>query len=163
LTYFDYAVIVILALCVVISMMRGAVKEMLSIIGWIAGFYIAKAYSPMLATFLSDGIPTEALKTLIAFIILLIAVLFLNGLLAMAISSVVSKVGLGWLNRVFGLFFGLAKGLLIIGVLVFLAGLTSLPKEQVWTDALLSQPLERLVESALPWLPESVTQHVKFD
>jgi|TARA_B110000977_G_scaffold145984_1_gene185172 membrane protein required for colicin V production len=163
LTYFDYAVIAIVGLSVVVSMMRGAVKEMLAILGWIAAFYVAKAYSPLLATFLPEGIPTEALKTLIAFVILLIAVLFLNGLITMAISGVISKVGLGWINRFLGMLFGFAKGLLISCVLVLLAGLTSLPKEQMWTDAVLSEPLEMLVKSALPWLPESVSKHAKFD
>jgi membrane protein required for colicin V production len=162
-TSFDYVVIAIIALCVVVSMMRGAVKEMLAILGWVAAFYVAKAYSPMLAAFLPEAIPTEALKTLIAFLILLIAVLFINGLLAMAISSIVSKVGLGWLNRFFGVIFGFAKGLLITCLLVLLAGLTSLPKEQMWTDAVFSEPLEMLVKSALPWLPESISKHVKFD
>ncbi len=163
MTGFDYIVIAIVVLCVVVSMMRGAVKEMLSILGWVAAFYFAKIYSPMLAALLPEGVPTEGLKTLIAFLILLIAVLFLSGLLAMAISGVVSKVGLGGLNRVFGIIFGFAKGTLIVSVLVFLAGLTSLPKEQMWTDAVLSEPLEILVKSALPWLPEGISKHVKFD
>lgn len=163
MTSFDYIVIAIIGLSVVVSMMRGAVKEMLAILGWVVAFYVAKAYSSMLAAFLPEGIPTEALKTLIAFLILLIAVLFISGLVAIAISGMVSKVGLGGLNRLFGVIFGFAKGLLIVGVLVFLAGLTSLPKEQMWTDALLSEPLEILVKSALPWLPEGISKHVKFD
>lgn len=163
MTSFDYIVIAIAVLCIVVSMMRGAVKEMLSILGWIAAFYMAKIYSSMLAAFLPEGILTEGFRTLIAFLILLIAVLLLTGLLAMAISGIVSKVGLGGLNRLFGLIFGFAKGLLIVSVLVFLAGFTSLPKEQMWTDAVLSEPLEMLVKSALPWLPEGISKHVKFD
>ncbi|QVL45669.1 MAG: CvpA family protein [Methylophilaceae bacterium] len=163
MTSFDYIVIAIIVLSVVVSMMRGAVKEMLAIVGWFVAFYVSKAYSVMLADFLPEGIPTEALKTLIAFLIILIAVLFLTGLLAMAISSMVSKIGLGWLNRFFGVLFGFAKGLLIACLLVFLAGLTNLPKEQMWTDALLSDPLEILVKSVLPWLPEGVSKHVKYD
>jgi Colicin V production protein. len=67
------------------------------------------------------------------------------------------------LNRIAGMAFGFAKGLLIVCVLVLLAGLTSLPKERVWTEAVLSSPLEVLVESIVPWLPESIAKHVKFD
>lgn len=143
--------------------MRGAVKEMLAILGWIAAFYVAKSYSPMLAGFLPEAISPDALKTLIAFLILLIAVLFLSGLLAMAISGVVNKIGLGLLNRFFGVIIGFAKGLLITTVLVFLAGFTSLPQEQMWTEAVFSEPLEKLVESALPWLPDGISKHVEFD
>lgn len=153
----------IIGISIVVSMMRGAIKEMLAIFGWVAAFYVAKTYSPLLSPLLPQDIPTEALKTLAAFLILLIAVLFINSLLSIAISSVVSKIGLGWLNRFLGVVLGFAKGLLIACVLVFLAGLTSLPKEKLWTDAMLSSPLEMLVKSALPWLPNSVTKHVKFD
>lgn len=144
-------------------MMRGVVKELLAIFGWVAAFYIAKTYSPLLAPLLPEEIPTEALKVLAAFLILLVCVLLISSFLSIAVSSVVRKVGLNWLNRFFGVVFGFARGLLIVCVLVFLAGLTSLPKKKMWTDAMLSSPLEMIVISALPWLPDSVTKHVKFD
>ncbi len=163
MTSFDYAVLGIIGISIVVSMMRGAIKELLALFGWLAAFYIAKIYSPLLATFLPEGIPTDALKTLAAFLMLLIAVLFINSLLSIAVSGVVSKIRLGWLNRFLGVIFGFMKGLFIVGVLVFLAGLTSLPKEKVWTEAMLSSPLEMLVKAALPWLPEGVTKHVKYD
>lgn len=156
-------VLAIIGISIVISMMRGAIKEVLAIFGWVLAFYVAKTYSPLLSPLLPQDIPTEALKTLAAFLVLLISVLFITSLLSIAISSIVSKVGLGWLNRFLGIIFGLAKGLLVVCVLVFLAGLTSLPKEKMWTDAMLSSPLEVLVKSALPWLPNSISQHVSFD
>ena len=156
-------VLAIIGLSIVVSMMRGAVKEMLAIFGWVAAFYVAKTYSPLLAPLLPQDIPTEALKTLAAFLILLVAVLLINSFFSVAVSSLVRKIGLGWLNRFLGVIFGFAKGLLVVCVLVFLAGLTSLPKEKLWTDAMFSSPLEVLVKSALPWLPGSVTKHVKFD
>ena len=156
-------VLAVIGISIVVSMMRGAIKEMLAIFGWIAAFYVAKTYSPLLAPLLHQDIPTDALKTLAAFLILLVAVLFVNSLLSVAISSIVSKIGLGWLNRFLGVMFGLAKGVLIVCVMVLLAGLTSLPKEKMWTDAMLSSPLEMLVKSVLPWLPNSISKHVKFD
>lgn len=156
-------VLAIIGLSIVVSTMRGAVKELLAIFGWIAAFYVAKTYSPWLAPLLPQDIPTEALKTLAAFLIILVAVLLASSLLTVAVSSFVSKVGLGGLNRFFGVIFGFAKGLLIACVLVLLAGLTSLPKEKMWTDAMFSSPLEVLVKSVLPWLPNSVAKHVNFD
>ncbi len=156
-------VLAIIGVSIIVSMMRGAFKEMLAIVGWLVAFYVAKTYASLLSPMLPQDIPTEALKTLAAFLILLIAVLFINSLLSIAISSIISKVRLGWLNRFLGIVFGFAKGVLIVCVLVFLAGLTSLPKERMWTDAMLSSPLEVLVKSTFPWLPYSVTKHVKFD
>ncbi len=163
MTSFDYAVLAIIGISIVVSMMRGAMKELLALFGWVAAFYIARTYSSQLAPLLPQDIPTEALKTLAAFLILLIVVLFINSLLSIAVSSIVRKIGLGWFNRFLGVIFGFMKGLFIVCVLVFLAGLTSLPKEKMWTDAMLSSPLEMLVKAALPWLPGNVTKHVSYD
>lgn len=163
MTVFDYTVLIIIGFSIVVSMMRGAVKSLLAILGWIVAFYVAKTYLPLLTPLLPENIPGESLKTLAAFLILLISVLFINALLTVAISALVEKINLGWLNRFLGAVFGLLKGLLIVCVLVLLSSLTSLPKEKMWTDAMLSAPLEVLIEAVLPWLPEAVSKHVKFD
>jgi len=145
------------------SMMRGAVREVLAIAGWIAALYVARTYASQLVPLLPPDIPTEPLKVLAAFIILMLGVLLVASLLSIALSSIIKKIGLNWLNRGVGGLFGLARGLLIVCVLVFLAGLTSLPKDDRWTNAMFSAPLEVLVKSMLPWLPQSVTRHVKYD
>jgi membrane protein required for colicin V production len=144
-------------------MMRGAVREILAIAGWIAALYVARTYASQLVPLLPPDIPTEPLKVLAAFVILMLGVLLVASLLSIALASIIRKIGLNWLNRSLGGLFGLARGLLIVCVLVFLAGLTNLPKEELWTNAMFSAPLEVLVKSMLPWLPQSVTQHVKYD
>jgi membrane protein required for colicin V production len=72
-------------------------------------------------------------------------------------------MGMGWLNRLLGAFFGLARGVLIVCIVVFLAGLTELPNDARWRNAMFSAPLEALVISTLPWVPISIAKHVKYD
>jgi len=144
-------------------MMRGAVREVLAIASWVAALYVARTYASQLVPLLPPDIPTEPLKVLAAFVILMLGVLLIASLLSIALASLIRKIGLNWLNRSLGGMFGLARGLLIVCVLVFLAGLTNLPKEELWTNAMFSAPLEVLVKSMLPWLPQSVTKHVKYD
>jgi len=144
-------------------MMRGAVREVLAIASWVAALYVARTYASQLVPLLPPDIPTEPLKVLAAFVILMLGVLLIASLLSIALASIIRKIGLNWLNRSLGGLFGLARGLLIVCVFVFLAGLTSLPKEELWTNAMFSAPLEVLVKSMLPWLPQSVTKHVKYD
>ncbi len=143
--------------------MRGAVREVLAIMGWVAALYTARTYASQLVPLLPPDIPTEPLKVLAAFVILMLGVLLIASLLCIALSSIIKKIGLNWLNRGLGGLFGFARGLLIVCVLVFLAGLTSLPEDARWTNAMFSAPLEVLVKNILPWLPHSVTQHVKYD
>jgi membrane protein required for colicin V production len=163
MTAFDYAVLTIIGLSVIFSVMRGMVKEVLSILGWVAAFYVGRTYTSQLLPLMPADIPTESLRILAAFLVLFLATLLLSTLLAIAISTVFKKIGLGWFDRLLGAFFGVFRGLLIICILVFLAGLTELPKDTRWKNAMFSSPIEALVISMLPWLPEGMAKHVKYD
>ena len=163
MTSFDYCVLFIIGISIVVSMMRGAVREVLAIAGWLAAFYVAKTYASQLIPLLPAEIPSEQLKTLAAFVILFLAVLLISSLLFIALSGVINKISLNWLNRGIGALFGFARGLLIVCVLVFLAGLTNFPKDARWTNAMFSSPLEALVKTILPLVPQTVAKHVKFN
>ena len=163
MTGFDYAVLLIIGISIVVSMMRGAVREVLALVGWLAAIYVAKTYATQLIPLLPADIPTEALKILAAYIIVFFGVLLVASLLIIALSSLIRKIGLNWLNRGVGALFGFARGLLIVCVLVFLAGLTSFPKDARWTNAMFSSPLEALVKTMLPFVPKIVANHIKYD
>lgn len=163
MTSFDYTILLIIGISIVVSMMRGAVREVLAIMGWLAAIYVAKIYATQLIPLLPADIPTEALKILAAHVIVFLGVLLVASLLTIALSSLIRKIGLNWLNRGIGAVFGFARGLLIVCVLVFLAGLTSLPKDARWTNAMFSSPLEALVKTMLPFVPKIVAKHIKYD
>jgi len=163
MTSFDYAVLLIIGISIVMSMMRGAVREVLAIAGWVAAIYVAKTYATQLLPLLPADIPTASLKILAAHVIVFFGVLLVTSLLTIALSSLIKKISLNWFNRFLGGFFGFVRGLLIVCVLVFLAGLTSFPKDARWTNAMFSAPLEALVKTALPFLPPAVAKHVKYD
>jgi membrane protein required for colicin V production len=163
MTSFDYIVFIIIGISIVVSMMRGAVREVLAIAGWLVAIYVARTYATQLIPLLPVDIPSEALKILAAYVIVFFGVLLVASLLIIALSSLIKKIGLNWLNRGVGAVFGFARGLLIVCVLVFLAGLTNLPKDARWTDAMFSSPLEALVKSMLPFMPQMVAKHVSYD
>ncbi len=162
MTSFDYVVLAIVGLSILLSMMRGFLREMLSLAGWVAAFFVAKLYTLELAPLLPEAIPTQSLRLLAAFVILFLATLLVGSLLAIALSEVFKKIGLGWVDRWLGAIFGLARGVVIVGVLVMLAGLTSIPQDTRWRNAMFSAPLEAMVTSALPWLPQAVASHIKY-
>jgi membrane protein required for colicin V production len=163
MTIFDYAVLVIVGLSVLLSMMRGFVREILALASWVVAFFVAKAYVLELAPLLPQAIPNTSLRYLAAFIILFLATLLICSLLAIALSQIFKQIGLSWLDRILGAFFGLARGILIVVVMVLLAGLTSLPQDLRWRNAMFSAPLEAAVYSLLPWFPRDIAKHVKYD
>ena len=163
MTIFDYAVLTIIGLSIIFSVMRGMVREVLAILGWVAAFYVGRTYTNQLLPMMPADIPSESLRVLAAFLVLFLATLLLASLLAIALSAIFKKIGLGWLNRLLGAVFGVLRGLLIVCVVVFLAGLTDAPKDSRWKNAMFSAPIEALVVSMLPWIPESIAKHVKYD
>ena len=163
MTIFDYIVLSIISLSVILSVMRGVVREVLAIVGLVAAFYVGVSYTNQLLPMMPVDIPNEALRVLAAFLVLFLATLLLATLLGIALSAIFKKAGLGWLNRLLGALFGVARGLLIVCVIVFLAGLTDIPKDPRWRNAMFSAPIEALVVNLLPWVPESIAKQVKYD
>lgn len=163
MTIFDYIVLAIVGVSIVISVMRGLLAEVLSIVGWFAAFFVAKTYASQLVPMMPADIPTESLRILAAFVILFLATFLLTTLLAIALTTIFKKIGLGWLNRILGAVFGLARGMLIVCIVVFLAGLTNVPKDERWKNAMFSAPIEALVISLLPWVPASIASHIKYE
>jgi membrane protein required for colicin V production len=163
MTIFDYVVLAVIGISVLLSIMRGFVREVLSLAGWVVAFFVAKLYTLELAPLLPEAIPSDSLKFLAAFIVLFLGTLLVCSLLAIAISHLFRKVGLNWVDCLLGAAFGVARGLVIIGVLVLLAGLTNIPKDARWQSAMFSAPLEALVVSVLPWFPEDIAKHIKYD
>lgn len=163
MTSFDYVFLTIVGVSVLLSIMRGFIREILSLAGWIAAFVIARMYSVQVAELLPANIPSESLRILAAFVILFFAVLLLASLLTIALSLLFKNIGLNWLDRLLGAFFGLARGGLIAMLLVLLAGLTSLPQDARWKNAMFSAPLEAAVMSLMAWFPMDIAKHVKYD
>ena len=162
MTIFDYIVLFILVSSVVISTMRGLVKEILSLVGWIAAFVVANAFGAKLAPMLPSVVPGESLRLIVAFIALFLGVRVLMGLLALAIGALIKATGLSLADRGLGGLFGLGRGIVIVLAGVILCGMTSIPQQAFWKDALLSPMAETGARTVKPFLPAALAQHVQF-
>lgn len=117
MNYFDIAVIVIIAFCLIRGLFRGLIREVTGIIGVIAGFYGAYTYYEMAAAFLARWIHTPVYQNLAAFFLLFCIILVAVSLASLLIRALLKVVFLGWVDFLFGMFFGAAKGLLIVVVI----------------------------------------------
>jgi membrane protein required for colicin V production len=161
-TIFDYIVLFVLISSVIISTMRGLVKEILSLIGWVAAFVVANAYGAKLAPMLPSMVPGESLRLIVAFIALFLGVRVLMGLLGLAIGALIEASGLSLADRGLGGLFGLGRGIVIVLAGVILCGMTSIPQQAFWKNALLSPMAETGARTVKPFLPAAFAQHVQF-
>ncbi|MDB5905535.1 MAG: Colicin production protein [Betaproteobacteria bacterium] len=163
MTLFDYTVLVIVGSSVLISVMRGFTREALSLAGWVIAFFAAYALSGVVAEWFAPLITDGSLRALAAFVAVFVVTLILMSLLAMALSRALQKAGLGLEDRLLGGFFGFARGMVIVLVLVLVSGLTALPRQPAWSNAMLSPPLEALAGAMKPWLPQAVSRYLSYD
>ncbi|RJF98856.1 CvpA family protein [Noviherbaspirillum saxi] len=162
MTVFDYLVIFVLVCSIVISTLRGLVKEILSLLSWIVAFVIANAYGEELAVLLPDVIPGNTTRLIVAFIALFIGVRLLMALLTLAIDAVIKASGLTLADRGLGGLFGLARGVVIVLAFVLLCGMTAIPQQPFWKEALFSPLAETAARTVKPFLPGDMARHVSF-
>lgn len=162
MTAFDYAVLAIVALSIVVSVLRGLIREILSLVGWIAAFVVATLFAETVATFLTVLPPHPVLRLIVAFLLLLLFTALGMALINWAIMRGVQAAGLQLADRGLGGLFGLARGLLIVLALVMVGGMTKLPEMDFWKRALFSPLAETAVTTIKPWLPVDISGKVNF-
>ncbi|MBC2704889.1 CvpA family protein [Desulfobacula sp.] len=132
---FDIAVIVIISFCLIRGLFRGLIGEVSGTIGVVAGFYGAYTYYPLITPYAEKWIENPGIRNLTAFFLLFCAILVIVSLISILIRKVLKLVFLGWVDRIFGLVFGAAKGVLVVSVL-FIMITTFLPKSStILTDS----------------------------
>ena len=133
----DYAILGILLISSFISLVRGFVKEALSLVGWIMAFWISLSFAVALSKLLATSMEDPTLRLILAFVVLFILTLIVSAVINFFASRLVQRTGLTGTDRFLGVIFGFLRGALLVSVLVLLAGLTTLPKEAWWDDSFL--------------------------
>ncbi len=135
MAWFDIAILGIILLSTLISLVRGFVKEAVSLATWLVAGFLAVTYYPVLAGYLSTWIESPTLSQAAAFAILFICTLIVGGIVNYMIAQLVDKTGLSGTDKMLGMIFGAARGILIVAMIVLFAGLTPMPQENWWQQS----------------------------
>lgn len=131
----DYILLAALLVSVAVGVFRGFFKEALSLVTWVAALWIALRFSSVLEPMLAS-ISSEALRIWSARLIMFILILIAGGLLNALIGILVTKTGLTGTDRILGMVFGAARGVLIVGIAVMMFRLLDLDREDWWSESL---------------------------
>ena len=163
MTAFDFIAIVVIAISVGFGFWRGLVREVLSLLSWIAAFWLARLFAGVVAGWMPSSWTHQGLRYAIGFIaVMLVSVLVLS-LMSALVARLVKVAGLTASDRMLGAVFGVLRGLLFVVVLVLVGGMTSEPGEPYWRKALFSKPLQTMALWAKPLLPEDIARRVSFE
>jgi len=137
--YFDYILIGIVGLSMVLSLWRGFVREIISLIGLVAAFLIASRTSGAAGDFLGQWIPNSTTSDIAGFIMIFVVIMIIIGLIGALIRKLVDMADLTATDRTLGMFFGIARGLLLIA-LSFLIYTSYTKPDQAWAKKSLLTP-----------------------
>jgi membrane protein required for colicin V production len=162
MTWFDYAVLIILVASMALGAWRGVVSEIIAVVAWVLAFCAARWWGGEFARQFLGRIGDPVVRLIAAWVLIMVIVLLLMALVRVAARGLLKALGIAPSDRALGVLFGAARGALIVLVLVALGGMLSLSRESWWREAALSAPLEMAVLSCKPWLPEEVARRIRF-
>jgi len=131
----DWVILAILAISALFSLRRGFVKEALSLVTWISAFIVARLFSEALALVLETYIATPSIRMAVAFGSLFILMLIGGAIVANLFEMLINATGLSATDRILGMGFGIARGGLVVVVLVALEAQTPAVKDLWWEQS----------------------------
>ncbi|MCP5144658.1 MAG: CvpA family protein [Gammaproteobacteria bacterium] len=151
----DIAILIILGISALISVMRGFVREVMSIVAWVVAFWAAYMFTPVLAALLDPMISVPSVRHIAAFLAILIVTLILAALVNYLIGRLIEKTGLSGTDRALGVIFGVVRGVAIVAILVILARGTPVKQDPWWQQSVLMPRFDQLAGFIVSYFPES--------
>jgi membrane protein required for colicin V production len=147
-----------LTLSLLVGLWRGLVYEVLSVLGWIAAFFIAQWLAPNVAAILPLSSVSASVRFALAFVVTFVAAVFVAGLLAALLKKLVSAIGLRPVDRLLGGFFGLVRGLVFLLAATLAIEMTPLKSSGFWQASKGAPVLSATLKGLKPALPAHVAR-----
>lgn len=118
----DAAIIIVTVISCLFGLWRGLIKEVLSLLTWIAALLVARVYSEAVGDLLVNMIDSSSVRYVTAFAILFVIVMMVGTLINHFMSKLLTVTGLKFADRLLGGAFGVARGAVIVLVILFITG-----------------------------------------
>jgi membrane protein required for colicin V production len=166
LTWIDILIVVVFLLSTGIALMRGFVREAISLVSWAIAIFLSIRYAEPIADLLPATIASidisagtelgDGLRLALAFILILVVSLLLSFSLNRVLAHVTKMPLLRGLDSTLGMLFGVTRAAAIVVLLILAsAAFTPLPNADAWRQAQLIGPFN---QSAL-WLIKQMPGH----
>ena len=159
----DYAILATVVISILVGLLRGFIKEVLSLLIWAVAFLVAYQYGGNVAGMMEEHVSLPSARAAMGFAGLFISVLLVGGLLNYLIARLVESTGLSGTDRLLGGVFGTARGLAIVVAVLLVAGFTPIPADPWWRESAMIPRLYPMVQWAVGFLPEAVREQLDFE
>lgn len=135
MTLADFLIILIVVISTGVGFMRGFVREAVSLVFWVAGIWMAWKFGPLIEPHLGGLLADPPVRPWVGRLVVLVLVVLAGILTGLIMQYFLRSVGLGLLDRVIGIMFGFARGLVLVGLMVIGCELLHLNNENWWNES----------------------------
>lgn len=160
--WIDFAIIGLIVISLIIGLFRGLIKEAFSLLTWIIAVWVGLTFSREFAPFLETFIVYPSARIATAFGILFLITLIIGSIVSYLAGVLVLKTGLTGSDRFAGMLFGIARGLVVVAIMVMLAGLTPLPEDSWWKESILIPPFQSLALWLRDHVPAGMAGYLQY-
>lgn len=146
----DGVLLGMLVVSMLLGAWRGLVYELFSLVGWVAGFFVARLFAEDVAALLPLASFDPTVQYGLGFVLTFVVAVFAWGLLSALAKKLVEAVGLRPVDRTLGAIFGLLRAVVLIVVLAVVVVSTPLQGQSWWTQSVAAPWLTDAVASILP-------------
>lgn len=152
---FDWIIAAIFLISILVGIMRGFIKEVLSLTSWVLAFWLGNRYCHEAGEFLSGfiDIPADAFRVAAGFGVVFVSTLFLFAIISYIITKIFVRGAIKGTDRVLGIASGAVRaGAIVVAVLLVTRGL-GMDNSQWWGQSQLLPhflPAANYVEPLLP-------------
>lgn len=152
----DWVIVAILLVSIIVGLWRGLIREVLSLVVWVAAVAASILFGAQVAEFFGDWVSVPSVRIALGYATVFLLVFIVFALLSWLVRSLISSGGLSGTDRMLGLGFGLLRGGLLVSVLVLLLGYTPLPRDPWWQQSQLIPRFEPLAAWVREQLPDTL-------
>ena len=128
----DVFILVVLLGSTLMGLMRGFVREAVSLVFWVVAIWAAWKFGPLVEPHLGGVLADPNVAPWVGRLCVLVLVLLIGWVVGLLLSYFTRSVGLGPLDRVIGLLFGIVRGMVLVGLVVIAGELLHLNHEEWW-------------------------------
>ncbi|MBK1645378.1 colicin V production CvpA [Thiocapsa imhoffii] len=161
MNWLDFVIIGVVILSALVGLARGLIREVVSVGVWIAAIVVAWLFHAQVAELLVPYLSQGSVRLAIAFIVLILATLVLGAILGAMLSVVIEKTGLSGLDRLLGLGFGAARGVIIVAMAVFLMNYTPITQDAWWQESQLVSQFEHVAAWLIELVPPEIQAKIR--
>lgn len=154
----DWALLAVIGASILLGLFRGFMREVISLAGWVAGIWLAFRFAVPLSDALPFGAEWPLARTAVVALLIVVACVFAAAFVGWLVRELVKVAKLSAADRTLGGLFGFARGMLIVGLAVFLVRDTALYREPLWRDSIVLPQIEAALGFALRQFPEAAVR-----